>query len=321
MKIGADYNSDSYTKEQLFERFILEKRSINLAPKTIRGYTTGWITFLKFETHLKRYIPLKDINADLLSQYRLFLIEHTNANEVTRATYVKNLRTVLRSFMADNYLKSFLVVIPKYSTPVQDTYSIEELERLLKKPSMKKGEFNFVDYRTWATICYIIDTTNRADTVLGLKIKDIDFADNKITLRRVKSKKPYKTPMSSFMKNILQEYLAIRKGEPNEYVFCTFKGDPFTYAGFRSAFVRYNRKRGVNKTGIHTLRHTASKLFILKGGREFALMELLGHTDITMSKKYVKLFSDDLNIGFDEKCGLSNFTSHINEKQKIRNHK
>ena len=317
MKIGTDFNGNSFTKEQLFERFILEKRSVNLSPKTLEGYTTGWTTFLKFEKHLNRYVSLNEINADLLSQYRLFLMEHTKANEVTRATYLKDLRTVLRSFMASNFLEPFQVIIPKYSTPIQETYSLEELEKLLKKPSMKKGQFNFVTYRTWVMLCYIIDTTNRADTVLGLKVKDIDFADNKITLRRVKSKKPYKTPMSSFLKQIFQEYLAIRKGVPEDYVFCGYRGDPFKYDGFRSALVRYNKSRGVTKTGIHALRHTAAKLFILKGGREFALMELLGHSDLTMSKHYVKLFSDDLNIGFDEKCGLSNFSDYLLEKKKI----
>lgn len=318
MKIGSDYNGDAYTKEQLFDRFINNKRSINLAEKTVDGYVTGWTTFLKFESYLNRYINLKDINADLLSQYRLFLIENTKANEVTRATYVKNLRTILRSFMADGFLPEFQVIIPKYSTPIQETYTLEELEKILKKPSMKKGQFNFVTYRTWVMICYIIDTTNRADTVLGLKIKDINFDDDNLTLRRVKSKRPYKTPMSKFLKSILQEYLAIRKGEPDDYVFCDYRGNPFKYEGFRSALVRYNRERGVNKTGIHALRHTAAKLFILKGGREFALMELLGHTDLAMSKHYVKLFSDDLNIGFDDKCGLSNFTDIITEKQKIK---
>ena len=167
-------------------------------------------------------------------------------------------------------------------------------------------------------ICYIIDTTNRADTVLGLRIKDIDFDGKRITLRRVKSKKPYTTPMSSFLKEILQEYLSIRKGEPNDYVFCSYRGEAFEYGGFRTAIVRYNRSRGVERTSIHALRHTAAKLFILKGGREFALMELLGHSSLTMSKHYVNLFSDDLNVGFDEKCGLSNFTDILTEKKTIR---
>lgn len=318
MKIGSDYNSNSYTKENLFDKFILEKKSINLSPKSLQGYMYGWTTFLKFEEYRKEYISLKDINADLLSEYRVFLMEHTSANEVTRATYLKNLRTILRSFMKDGFLPEFQVFIPKFSTPIQETYTIEELERLLKKPSMKKGQFNFVTYRTWAMICYIIDTTNRADTVLGLKIRDIDFESNKITLRRVKSKRPYRIPMSNFLKQILKEYLSIRKGNPNEFVFCDYRGDPLKYEGFRSAIIRYNKKRGVSKTSIHSLRHTAAKLFILKGGREFALMELLGHTNLTMSKHYVKLFSDDLNIGFNEKCGLSNFTDTLLEKKKIK---
>jgi len=132
MKIGVDYGSDTYTKEQLFERFITKKKSINLSPQSIVGYTLGWTMFLKFETHLKRYIPLHEINADLLCQYRLFLMEHTKANEVTRATYVKNLRTILRGFMEDGYLPTFQVILPKYSTPIQKTYSLDELARIMK---------------------------------------------------------------------------------------------------------------------------------------------------------------------------------------------
>jgi len=304
MKIGKEFNSKAFTKEKAFERFIIKKKSINLAAKSLAGYTTAWKTFMQFEEHRGGNFSLEDIDADLLAEYRIYLMEHREANEVTRATYIKNLRTILRDFMADDLIPEFQVIVPKYSTPVQETYSVEELSKLLKKPSMKKGQFNFTTYRTWVMICYIIDTTNRADTVLGLKVKDIDFESNRITLRRVKSKKPYQTPMSNFLKSILQEYLAIRKGKRDDYVFCSFRGEPFQHAGFRSAVVRYNRSRGVEKTSIHSLRHTAAKLFILKGGREFALTELLGHTDLQMSKHYVKLFSDDLSIGFDEKCGL-----------------
>lgn len=318
MKIDSNYNNKNDTKETLFERFILEKQSINLSSKTLQGYISGWTTFLKFEEYKGKYIPLKDITAELLTEYRVFLINHTKANEVTRATYLKNLRTILRNFMEKGYLPEFQVVIPKFSTPIQETYTIEELKQLLQKPSMRKGKFNFVTYRTWVMICYIIDTTNRADTVLGLKIRDLDFENNKITLRRVKSKRPYITPMSSFLKQILLEYLSIRKGNPDNFVFCDYRGNSFKYYGFRSAIVRYNKKRKVNKTSIHCLRHTAAKLFILKGGREFALMELLGHTSLTMSKHYVKLFSDDLNIGFNEKCGLSNFADNLVDKKKIR---
>jgi len=175
MKIGSNFSKSGFTKEQLFEKLISEKRSLNLAPKTLQGYETGWTTFLKFESHRGAYINLEDINAELLSQYRLFLMEKTKANEVTRATYVKNLRTILRGFMDTGLLAPFQVIVPKYSTPIQETYTLEELEKILKKPSMKKGKFNFVTYRTWVMICYIIDTTNRADTVLGLKKKILIF--------------------------------------------------------------------------------------------------------------------------------------------------
>ncbi|WP_367618609.1 tyrosine-type recombinase/integrase [Shouchella rhizosphaerae] len=44
----------------------------------------------------------------------------------------------------------------------------------------------------------------------------------------------------------------------------------------------------------HTFRHTFAKFYILNGGDAFSLMQIMGHSTLDMTKKYVRLFSTDV---------------------------
>ena len=61
----------------------------------------------------------------------------------------------------------------------------------------------------------------------------------------------------------------------------------------------YNKRRGVETTGIHRYRHTFAKQWILNGGNVVALQKILGHASLDMTRKYVKLFSEDIKDDFD----------------------
>jgi integrase/recombinase XerD len=53
------------------------------------------------------------------------------------------------------------------------------------------------------------------------------------------------------------------------------------------------------KTSAHLYRHTFAKNWILNGGDIFRLQKVLGHSDLTVVKEYVNMFSNDLSIDFD----------------------
>ena len=158
----------------------------------------------------------------------------------------------------------FKIVLPKAEEKLKEPYSRDEMEKLLKKPDLKTCRFN--EYRNWVMVNYFIGTGNRIATVTHLKIKDLDFEEEKIALLTVKNKRAYKIPMAKQLKRILIEYLSYRNGEPDDFVFCPAKNNkkPMTENGVKTILAQYNRGKGVVKTSCHIYRHYFSKHYLLK---------------------------------------------------------
>lgn len=46
----------------------------------------------------------------------------------------------------------------------------------------------------------------------------------------------------------------------------------------------YNKERGIETTGIHRLRHTFAKQWILSGNSVVALQKILGHSSLAITQ-------------------------------------
>ena len=66
----------------------------------------------------------------------------------------------------------------KQDKEIKEPYTDEELKRLLARPRSD----SWVEWRTWAAINYMVATGNRISTVLNVKIRDVNFAENTIRL-------------------------------------------------------------------------------------------------------------------------------------------
>ena len=87
-------------------------------------------------------------------------------------------------------------------------------------------------------------------------------------------------PISNEYYPILSEYMEVRKGEPDEYLFCNQFGHQMTAGGLRAVMRTYNIRHGVNKTSLHRFRHTFAKNWILEGGSSKKLQYALGHSKL-----------------------------------------
>lgn len=213
--------------------------------------------------------------------------------------------------MEGGYLERFTIHIPKVDKKIKATYSEDELKLLLKKPDIKACEFK--EYQMWVYSNYLLATGNRISSVLNVKIKDLDFSNSLIRVDKMKNRKSQIIPMSKTLSNILQEYLIIRGGEPEDYVFSTVTGEKATIRGYQDALKYYNHSRGVVKTSSHLYRHTFAKQWILNGGDIFRLQKMLGHSDLSVVKEYVNMFSNELSIDFEKFNPLDNLA--INQKK------
>lgn len=69
---------------------------------------------------------------------------------------------------------------------------------------------------------------------------------------------------------------------------------------------------------MHLFRHTYAKLYIQAGGDPFRLQKLLGHADLTMTRRYVALYADDLRANYDALNPLEQLTRKNRHGDKIK---
>lgn len=233
----------------------------------------------------------------------------------TIQTYVRTLSVFLSFCRNKGWTDETL---KKYHAPeaVKPTYSDEDLEKLLRKPNMRRC--TFPEYRTWVMISLAMNNGCRSGTMRSILIKDINFDMGYILTRHTKNGKIQSMPMSSVLIEILKEYLEIRKGEPNDYLFCDEKGNQLTQNALRLAVKRYNNKRGVRDTSIHQFRHTFAKKYLLEcGGDAFSLQKLMGHSTLEMTKHYCNIYDVELVRNYDARSPLTLMSKKVKGTERI----
>ncbi len=248
--------------------------------------------------------PITAVTKDTVDDYILWLRENTDANDITINSYLRSVRAFLYFCMEDKYIPTFKIQLIKAEKKIKETYTDDELVRLLEKPDVDNCSFSC--YKTWVFENYLLGTGNRISTALDLHIGDINFQSGVIILRKTKNRKQQIIPLSATLAEILQGYLQIRGGEADDYVFCNEYGGQASCRMYQQLVRRYNRKRGVEKTSCHTFRHTFAKNWILNSGDMFRLQKILGHSDLTVTKEYVNMFGQDLQMDFEKFNPLDN---------------
>lgn len=283
-------NSDTVTLEECFDDYMAKCKARNLSEKTLKIYE---VRFSIFKKHLNgKDIKPSEIDQNVINGFILYL-QQRGCNDITVQSYIRDIRAFFYYLMNNGLTPEYKIRLPKADKRIKETYTDEELKKLLKKPNLKRCEFN--EYKTWVFSSYLLATGNRISTVLNLKIGDLDFDNGIIQLNKMKNRKAQIVPMASSLAVILKEYLAYRKGEPDDYVFCNSYGGQGEIRSYQEMLAKYNKSRGVNKTSAHLYRHTFAKRWILNGGDIFRLQKLLGHSDLTVVKEYVNMFSSDLS--------------------------
>ena len=247
---------------------------------------------------------LSDITASTVEQHAVWLRNRGGNNDVSVATNIRTVRVVLYYLMKSGYMRTFRIQLPKYVKDIKETYTEAELRTLLKKPDVR--ECSFTTYKTWVMINYLLATGNRLTTMINVRIKDLDFSSGMITLHVTKNKKAQIIPMSHALTDILAEYLQIRGGEPEDYLFCNAYGEQANKKCVQDSIALYNKKRGVEKHSVHLFRHTFAKLWVMNGGDVFRLQKILGHADISTTRQYVNLYATEIQQDYERFSPLDN---------------
>ena len=135
--------------------------------------------------------------------------------------------------------------------------------------------------------------------------------NNVIYARHTKNRKALVIPLCSQMSAVLMEYMKIRGGKQDDYLFPSESGEQMTESGFRCSIANYNRSRGATKTSTHLFRHTFAKKYLVDcGGNALMLQKLLGHSTLDMTKHYCAIFDTEITKDFDSFSPLAKFSTN-----------
>ena len=239
------------TFEEGCEKYLENCRQRNLREGTINHYKQSYKQFYKF---FKPDIPVEKIDAEMYKDFVLYLRAKIH-NDVSINSYLRDLITTLHFFMNEGWLPHFKMQAIKVDKSNIETYTEAELKLLLKKPNIKKC--SFAEYQCWVMTNFLFSTGVRQRSLINIKIKDIDLDNNVVYVTVTKNRKPLIVPLNRTMADILSDYLKHRQHKSNEdYLFCNVYGQQFTKSTCYSRLYDYNKRRGVETTGIHRYRHT-----------------------------------------------------------------
>lgn len=284
----------------------------NLRNGTIKHYKESINSIYRF---ISPTTPIEELNKTTMDNFIINMKNSLHVKDTTLYTYARDLKTIMRYFMKQNYISHFNIQLIKANKEPIDCYSDKELSLLLKKPNMKSC--SFCEYKSWVIINFLLSTGVRMNSLINIKIKDLDFDNEVVYIKTTKNRKPLIIPLNQTMIRILKEYLPIRQYANNEeYLFCNVFGNQLIKTTIYHSLYEYNKNRGVNTTGIHRYRHTFAKKWIIKGGNVVTLQKILGHSSLQITQNYLNILTCDIGNDINKYSIIDDFNKksiHINK--------
>lgn len=282
------------TLEEMFERFISFKQTEGLQDRTLSDY---FMHFTFFMDYVGKDITRDEITQGLFLDYSSYMIYERGLAPHTVNLRIRTMRAFIRYCFKEGWID--YPIHEKFKPIKVEEDTIEALT-----PAELKVLFSVVDTSTYAgfrdlvMLHCLLDTMVRISELLAMKRENVDLKSGLIKLEAsdTKTKKYRFVPLSSKTIKLLQEYMNESADFSEDILFLTYDGRPMNAHTFRDKLNEYGELAGIRNKRIspHVWRHSGALLYILNGGDPFSLQKILGHSDMSMVRKYIQMTDTDV---------------------------
>jgi site-specific recombinase XerD len=283
--------------------WILDCEYRQLSPGTIRS-RRGILNKLLWWLDQKKYTTLGT------AEIRGFLAYVGNGNEeeggrwgnpnetrknrpVTAAMYHSRLRSFFHFLVDEEYIEASPMANlkpPVFRSDQIQPFTEDQVAGLVSAAAQTK-----YPRRDEAIILFLLDSGVRASELCSLRMKDVDIQNKKAVVLG-KGNKHRSVYMGRQTAKAVWQYTKDRDCKPDSPLFSSERGEPLTRSGLLQLIGRLGEAAKIEATRCspHTFRHTCAIWFLRNGGHVFALKEMLGHTNLKMTSKYVAVAQADV---------------------------
>lgn len=275
-----------------------------------RFYTYELLKLVKAED------SIENLTKEKIQKHVNFMIESGYKGNYYQ-TFVIKLRAFLTFSFKREYIIKFDIRIPNILLEKKTVYTESEVRALLKKPNLNICLVG--DYRSWAMVNFLLGTGCRSETLLNVKVKDVNFELEYILFGHMKTKKQVTVPLSSTLKVVLIEYISNMGLKEDDILFPKLDGTKMSYDTMHQNLSNYFKHCKVKMRGVNTFRNTFATMFIKNGGDIYRLKSCLHHTNIKTTERYINLLPLELKedtLKFNPLDVLSKDNRKINLKKR-----
>ncbi len=286
---------ENKTLEQLSDEFIRQAEIRGLSECTIKSYRYHTGYFIDF---IGNNFECKNINLALIEKYILYM-KHDKGitNPITLNSYLRNMSPMIKYGIQKRYiLQNFQIPLIKEQETFKEIYTNEELNSLLTKPNKR----DFITIRTYTIIWTLASTGIRARELRELEIGDVDLINRTITVNKTKNKKARRLPISLSLYDVIADYLILRCGNSDEYLFCSIYNEILAMSSLQDSVKTYCNQRGISKTSLHLFRHTFITNAVNQNISPLILQRITGHSTLKELNRYYNARTIDMIDVIDE---------------------
>jgi site-specific recombinase XerD len=274
------------------QAFLQDRDTRQLSPRTIQFYSDE---LMQWHDWVEDQGPalITTVTTKLLRSWFLHLATRRNKGGV-HANY-RALRAFLRWVWEENEFDHRNPIERVHLTyPRPDPLPpmpLDDLREILKTCE-KKSELGDRDR---ALLLVLLDTGCRANELLSIHVGDISLGNGAIRIVHGKGDKSRSAYMGRKSRREVRKYLRHRADDsPESPLWATTQGTRLSYAGLRSMVRRRAAKAGVPAPPLHSFRRAFALTSLRNGMDIYSLQRLMGHSDLTMLRRYLRLTDMDL---------------------------
>ena len=182
------------------------------------------------------------------------------------------------------------IPVPVDRADIVEPFTTEQVNSLLAAAKRSRHA-----RRDEALLLFLLDTGVRASELCALRLSDVDMSQKRATVMG-KGHKSRPVYFGRTTARALWSYLKEDERTPEDPLFVSERGEALTRSGLLQLIERLGGEAQIRsaRCSPHTFRHTFAVSFLRNGGNQFTLMQLLGHTNLQMTARYVKLAQADV---------------------------
>lgn len=271
---------------------IVEK---NYSDYTILNYRNDLESFLEFldKEHINNY---KEIDYKILRLYLNEMFDKKYSSK-TISRNLSSLRTFFKYLSHEeiiNFNPMVLISNPKQEKILPSYLNYKELDNILDIPDTN----TVLGLRDASILELLYSTGIRVGELVNIKIKDIDFSNNRIKILGKGNKERY-VLFGEKCKKLINRYL--NESRPSllkvscDYLYLNTKGTPISIRTTQKIIDNIVKRSSVKfNVSPHTLRHTFATHMLDNGADLNSVGELLGHSNLNTTSIYTHVSNERL---------------------------